>query len=150
MNTVGGFTCQPCPPGLWGAPLAGTGLDYAKTHKQVRTNEQMFEGQQRRSNLLRTYRCGQISLIINGLPQECVDVDECLDLPDACVSNSVCVNTVVSSASLSNWNNMAAPPVGHFANTHFSPRVHISAEDVNLVSSVTKHRDVCPDSRVLR
>ncbi|MEQ2209299.1 hypothetical protein XENOCAPTIV_028117, partial [Xenoophorus captivus] len=35
VNTIGGFSCKPCPPGLWGAPLAGTGLDYAKTHKQV-------------------------------------------------------------------------------------------------------------------
>lgn len=32
--------------------------------------------------------------------QECVDVDECIDLPDACVSNSVCINTVVSPACL--------------------------------------------------
>lgn len=43
-----------------------------------------------------------------------------------------------------------APPVGHFANTHVSLRVHISAEDVNPVSSVTKRQGVCPDSRVLR
>lgn len=99
---------------------------------------------------LRAYRCGQISLIVDNLPQECVDVDECLDLPDACVSNSVCVNTVVSCASLSSWNSMVAPPVGHSANTHFSLRVPISVEDVNLVSLVTKHQDVCPDSRVLR
>ncbi|KAK5614040.1 Thrombospondin-3a [Crenichthys baileyi] len=61
VNTVGGFSCKLCPPGLWGAPLAGTGLDYAKTHKQ-----------------------------------ECVDIDECVDLPDACASNSVCINTMGS------------------------------------------------------
>nr|XP_057909012.1 thrombospondin-3a [Doryrhamphus excisus] len=61
VNTVGGFSCLPCPPGLWGAPMAGIGLDYAKTHKQ-----------------------------------ECVDMDECVDLPDACTPNSVCTNTVGS------------------------------------------------------
>lgn len=36
VNTMGGFSCHPCPPGLWGPPLAGTGLDYAKAHRQVR------------------------------------------------------------------------------------------------------------------
>lgn len=44
MNTVGGFSCRPCPPGLWGAPLAGTGLDYAKTHRQVRRSGFRGEG----------------------------------------------------------------------------------------------------------
>ncbi|XP_061699606.1 thrombospondin-3a isoform X2 [Syngnathoides biaculeatus] len=58
VNTDGGFRCGPCPPGLRGAPLAGTGLRYAKTHKQ-----------------------------------ECADVDECVELADACVQNSVCTNT---------------------------------------------------------
>ncbi|XP_004078470.2 thrombospondin-3a [Oryzias latipes] len=61
VNTMGGFSCHPCPPGLWGPPLAGTGLDYAKAHRQ-----------------------------------ECVDVDECVDLPDACVSNSICINSLGS------------------------------------------------------
>uniref|UniRef100_A0A8D3DSL2 Thrombospondin 3 n=1 Tax=Scophthalmus maximus TaxID=52904 RepID=A0A8D3DSL2_SCOMX len=28
--------------------------------------------------------------------RDCVDVDECVDLPDACVSNSVCINTMGS------------------------------------------------------
>ncbi|KAM9805477.1 thrombospondin-3a [Syngnathus typhle] len=58
INTEGGFRCGPCPPGLRGPPLSGTGLHYAKTHKQV-----------------------------------CVDMDECVELPDACVQNSVCTNT---------------------------------------------------------
>ncbi|GLD68725.1 thrombospondin-3a [Lates japonicus] len=31
-----------------------------------------------------------------NLKQECVDIDECVDLPGACVSNSVCINTVGS------------------------------------------------------
>lgn len=36
--------------------------------------------------------------------QECVDIDECVDLADACVANSVCINTVVSSClCLSQW-----------------------------------------------
>ncbi|XP_061737810.1 thrombospondin-3a [Nerophis ophidion] len=61
VNTMGGFSCLSCPPGLRGAPLVGTGLGYAKAHKQ-----------------------------------ECVDIDECVDLPDACMPNSVCINTVGS------------------------------------------------------
>ncbi|XP_061551435.1 thrombospondin-3a isoform X4 [Phycodurus eques] len=61
VNTDGGFRCGPCPPGLRGAPLAGTGLRYAKTHKQ-----------------------------------ECVDIDECVEVADACVQNSACTNAVGS------------------------------------------------------
>ncbi|XP_020777925.1 thrombospondin-3a [Boleophthalmus pectinirostris] len=61
INTVGGFSCGPCPSGLWGAPVSGTGLSFAKTHRQ-----------------------------------ECSDIDECVDLPDACTPNSVCINTVGS------------------------------------------------------
>lgn len=33
--------------------------------------------------------------------QECVDIDECLELAGACVANSVCVNTVVRSLRFS-------------------------------------------------
>ncbi|XP_077382007.1 thrombospondin-3a [Festucalex cinctus] len=58
VNTDGGFRCGPCPPGLRGAPLAGTGLHFAKTHKQ-----------------------------------ECVDVDECAEMANACPPNSLCTNT---------------------------------------------------------
>ncbi|XP_078143167.1 thrombospondin-3a [Centroberyx gerrardi] len=34
INSVGGFSCEPCPVGLWGAPLSGSGLEFAKTHQQ--------------------------------------------------------------------------------------------------------------------
>ncbi|CAL8248962.1 unnamed protein product [Lota lota] len=61
VNTAGGFTCRPCPAGFWGPPLSGSGMEYAKSHKQ-----------------------------------ECSDIDECLDLTDACVPNSICRNTVGS------------------------------------------------------
>lgn len=61
VNSVGGFSCKPCPSGLWGAPVMGTGLSFAKSHRQ-----------------------------------ECSDIDECVDLPDACTANSVCINTVGS------------------------------------------------------
>ncbi|CAL8298981.1 unnamed protein product [Gadus morhua 'NCC'] len=60
-NTVGGFSCGPCPAGFWGPLLSGSGLEYAKSHKQ-----------------------------------ECTDIDECFDLANACVSNSICKNTVGS------------------------------------------------------
>ncbi|XP_056448779.1 thrombospondin-3a [Gadus chalcogrammus] len=60
-NTVGGFSCGPCPAGFWGPLLSGSGLEYAKSHKQ-----------------------------------ECTDIDECFDLANACVPNSICKNTVGS------------------------------------------------------
>uniref|UniRef100_A0A673MX63 Thrombospondin-3a n=1 Tax=Sinocyclocheilus rhinocerous TaxID=307959 RepID=A0A673MX63_9TELE len=34
VNTAKGFTCEPCPPGLWGPPLSGFGVEYAKSHRQ--------------------------------------------------------------------------------------------------------------------
>lgn len=46
VNTVKGFRCEPCPPGYWGKPVLGFGLDYAKNHKQVltRTHKHIFIG----------------------------------------------------------------------------------------------------------
>lgn len=41
--------------------------------------------------------CDSWSICVSlSVPQDCVDIDECLDLPDACVMNSVCINTLVS------------------------------------------------------
>uniref|UniRef100_A0A673XCG9 Thrombospondin 3a n=1 Tax=Salmo trutta TaxID=8032 RepID=A0A673XCG9_SALTR len=61
INTVKGFSCELCPPGLWGPPLFGVGLEYAKHHKQ-----------------------------------ECVDIDECIEVANACVPHSMCTNTIGS------------------------------------------------------
>uniref|UniRef100_A0A8C1ZHZ6 Thrombospondin 3a n=1 Tax=Cyprinus carpio TaxID=7962 RepID=A0A8C1ZHZ6_CYPCA len=61
VNTAKGFTCEPCPPGFWGPPLSGFGVEYAKSHRQ-----------------------------------ECSDIDECLDLANACTPNSICINTIGS------------------------------------------------------
>ncbi|CAB1320863.1 unnamed protein product, partial [Coregonus sp. 'balchen'] len=58
VNTVKGFTCEPCPVGFSGSLLSGIGVEFAKSHKQ-----------------------------------ECADVDECADLSNTCVPNSVCINT---------------------------------------------------------
>lgn len=38
VNTVKGFRCEHCPPGYWGKPVLGVGLEYAKNHKQVLTS----------------------------------------------------------------------------------------------------------------
>ncbi|CAB1334240.1 unnamed protein product, partial [Coregonus sp. 'balchen'] len=51
INTVKGFSCELCPPGLWGPPLFGVGLEYAKHNKQ-----------------------------------ECADIDECIEVANACGS----------------------------------------------------------------
>ncbi|CDQ98873.1 unnamed protein product [Oncorhynchus mykiss] len=61
INTVKGFSCELCPPGLWGPPLFGVGLEYANHHKQ-----------------------------------ECADIDECIEVANACVPHSMCTNTIVS------------------------------------------------------
>uniref|UniRef100_A0A8B9KMF8 Thrombospondin 3a n=1 Tax=Astyanax mexicanus TaxID=7994 RepID=A0A8B9KMF8_ASTMX len=61
VNTAKGFSCEPCPPGFWGPPLLGVGVEYAKHHKQ-----------------------------------ECSDVDECVEVANACTPNSVCINTIGS------------------------------------------------------
>uniref|UniRef100_A0AAQ6IF14 Thrombospondin 3 n=1 Tax=Anabas testudineus TaxID=64144 RepID=A0AAQ6IF14_ANATE len=75
-----GYTCGPCPPGT-----TGNGTEP------------------------RSVRCQPCPPGLWGAPlagtgldyakthkQDCVDIDECVDLPDACVSNSVCINTVGS------------------------------------------------------
>ncbi|XP_030637024.1 thrombospondin-3a [Chanos chanos] len=61
VNTEKGFTCEPCPPGFWGPPLIGVGLEFAKHSKQ-----------------------------------ECSDIDECVEVSNACTPNSVCTNTIGS------------------------------------------------------
>uniref|UniRef100_A0A674E5B5 Thrombospondin 3a n=1 Tax=Salmo trutta TaxID=8032 RepID=A0A674E5B5_SALTR len=61
INTVKGFSCELCPPGLWGPPLFGVGLEYANHHKQ-----------------------------------ECADIDECIEVANACVPHSMCTNTIGS------------------------------------------------------
>lgn len=43
-----------------------------------------------------------------------MDIDECVDLPDACVPNSVCVNTVVSSHHLHTDEHHCAVILGTF------------------------------------
>ncbi|XP_077431179.1 thrombospondin-3a isoform X2 [Vanacampus margaritifer] len=83
VNTDGGFRCGPCPPGLRGAPLAGTGLRFAKTHKQVA----------RPPARARAHACVCAGICLLRVFQECVDVDECVALPNACVPNSLCTNT---------------------------------------------------------
>uniref|UniRef100_A0A7N8YIE5 Thrombospondin 3a n=1 Tax=Mastacembelus armatus TaxID=205130 RepID=A0A7N8YIE5_9TELE len=96
-----GYTCGPCPPGT-----TGNG-----THCQD-INEcelQPCFSPEACVNTLGGFTCQPCPPGLWGAPlagtgleyakthkQDCVDIDECVDLPDACVSNSVCVNTVGS------------------------------------------------------
>uniref|UniRef100_A0A7N6AZE3 Thrombospondin 3 n=1 Tax=Anabas testudineus TaxID=64144 RepID=A0A7N6AZE3_ANATE len=89
-----GYTCGPCPPGTTGngteprSPCFSTGACV---------------------NTVGGFSCQPCPPGLWGAPlagtgldyakthkQDCVDIDECVDLPDACVSNSVCINTVGS------------------------------------------------------
>ena len=80
-------------------------------------------------------------LIVDAVPQECLDVDECVELPDACVSNSVCVNTVVSPDAAA-----GRRPLLDAADPPPALRVPTSVEDANLVSLVTRRQAACPGS----
>lgn len=42
INTAKGFTCEPCPLGLWGPPLSGVGVEHAKSHRQVQQHQLLF------------------------------------------------------------------------------------------------------------
>ncbi|MBN3307751.1 TSP3A protein, partial [Amia calva] len=66
VNTPGGFRCEPCPPGYWGPPLSGTGLDFAKSHRQECADiDECLQGSSACvpnsvcTNTMGSFRCGQ-------------------------------------------------------------------------------------------
>ncbi|TNN02015.1 hypothetical protein fugu_009502 [Takifugu bimaculatus] len=96
-----GYTCGPCPPGTTGNGTHCQDLDECSLQPCFSPGACV--------NTVGGFSCLPCPPGLWGAPlagtgldyakthkQECVDVDECLDLPDACVSNSVCVNTVGS------------------------------------------------------
>nr|XP_061789818.1 thrombospondin-3a-like [Nerophis lumbriciformis] len=96
-----GFACGPCPPGTLGNGTHCDDVDECKAQPCFRPSGCV--------NTRGGFRCAPCPPGLRGAPlagtglhyaethkQVCVDVDECAELPDACVQNSVCVNTVGS------------------------------------------------------
>ncbi|TMS01431.1 Thrombospondin-3a [Larimichthys crocea] len=98
-----GYTCGPCPPGTTGNGTHCQDIDECELQPCFSPEACV--------NTVGGFSCQPCPPGLWGAPlsgtgldyakihrQECVDIDECVDLPDACVSNSVCINTVVSSS----------------------------------------------------
>uniref|UniRef100_A0A673AJT1 Thrombospondin 3 n=1 Tax=Sphaeramia orbicularis TaxID=375764 RepID=A0A673AJT1_9TELE len=96
-----GYTCGPCPPGTTGNGTHCQDIDECEL--------QPCYSPEACVNTLGGFNCKPCPPGLWGAPlsgtgleyakthrQECADIDECVDLPDACVSNSVCINTVGS------------------------------------------------------
>uniref|UniRef100_A0A3Q2V2D4 Thrombospondin 3a n=1 Tax=Haplochromis burtoni TaxID=8153 RepID=A0A3Q2V2D4_HAPBU len=96
-----GYTCGPCPPGTTGNGTHCRDIDECDV--------QPCFSPQACVNTAGGFSCQPCPPGLWGAPlsgtgldyakthkQDCVDIDECVDLPDACVPNSVCVNTVGS------------------------------------------------------
>ncbi|XP_018534313.1 thrombospondin-3a [Lates calcarifer] len=96
-----GFTCGPCPPGTTGNGTYCRDIDECELQPCFSPGACV--------NTVGGFTCQPCPPGLWGAPlagtgldyakthkQECVDIDECVDLPDACVSNSVCINTVGS------------------------------------------------------
>uniref|UniRef100_A0AAQ6IM82 Thrombospondin 3 n=1 Tax=Anabas testudineus TaxID=64144 RepID=A0AAQ6IM82_ANATE len=96
-----GYTCGPCPPGTTGNGTHCQDIDECELQPCFSTGACV--------NTVGGFSCQPCPPGLWGAPlagtgldyakthkQDCVDIDECVDLPDACVSNSVCINTVGS------------------------------------------------------
>ncbi|KAM9852022.1 thrombospondin-3a [Aulostomus maculatus] len=96
-----GYTCGPCPPGTTGNGTHCHDIDECELQPCFSPDACV--------NTLGAFSCQPCPPGLWGAPltgsgldyakthkQECVDIDECIDLPDACVHNSVCINTVGS------------------------------------------------------
>uniref|UniRef100_A0AAQ4Q976 TSP C-terminal domain-containing protein n=1 Tax=Gasterosteus aculeatus aculeatus TaxID=481459 RepID=A0AAQ4Q976_GASAC len=96
-----GFTCGPCPPGTTGNGTHCQDMDECELQPCFSPDSCV--------NTVGGFICHPCPPGLWGAPlsgtgmdyakthrQDCVDIDECLDLPDACVMNSVCINTLGS------------------------------------------------------
>uniref|UniRef100_A0A8D3CZQ8 Thrombospondin 3 n=1 Tax=Scophthalmus maximus TaxID=52904 RepID=A0A8D3CZQ8_SCOMX len=96
-----GYSCGPCPPGTSGNGTHCEDVDECELQPCFSPGACV--------NSPGGFSCRSCPPGLWGAPlvgtgldyakthrQECVDVDECVDLPDACVSNSVCINTMGS------------------------------------------------------
>ncbi|CAK6984090.1 thrombospondin-3a, partial [Scomber scombrus] len=96
-----GYTCGPCPPGTSGNGTHCQDIDECEVQPCYSPYSCV--------NTMGGFSCHPCPPGLWGAPlagtgldfakthkQECGDIDECLELPDACVMNSVCINTVGS------------------------------------------------------
>ncbi|KAL6109881.1 thbs3 [Pungitius sinensis] len=96
-----GFTCGPCPPGTTGNGTHCQDVDECELQPCFSPGSCV--------NTVGGFICHPCPPGLWGAPlsgsgmdyakahrQDCVDIDECLDLADACVMNSVCINSVGS------------------------------------------------------
>uniref|UniRef100_A0AAY5KU52 Thrombospondin 3 n=1 Tax=Esox lucius TaxID=8010 RepID=A0AAY5KU52_ESOLU len=92
INTVKGFSCEPCPPGLWGPPLFGVGLEYAKNNKQVHVGEHALPNPLTYSPV-GSFRCGGCKAgYLGNQTAGCVPRSSCAMLSfNPCDSNAHCI-----------------------------------------------------------
>ncbi|KAM9700216.1 thrombospondin-3a, partial [Menidia menidia] len=96
-----GFTCGSCPPGTSGngshcSDINECELQPCYTPEACVNTPGGFSCQPCPPGLWGAPLAGAGLDYAKAYKQECVDIDECVDLPDACVPNSVCINTVGS------------------------------------------------------
>uniref|UniRef100_A0A6Q2YHS1 Thrombospondin 3 n=1 Tax=Esox lucius TaxID=8010 RepID=A0A6Q2YHS1_ESOLU len=116
INTVKGFSCEPCPPGLWGPPLFGVGLEYAKNNKQVHCTDidectedvNACVPHSICTNSIGSFRCGGCKAgYLGNQTAGCVPRSSCAMLSfNPCDSNAHCIierNGEVSCACNVGW-----------------------------------------------
>ncbi|XP_027868084.1 thrombospondin-3a isoform X3 [Xiphophorus couchianus] len=96
-----GYTCGQCPPGTTGNGTHCRDVDECELQpcyspEACVNTEGGFSCQPCPPGLWGAPLAGTGLDYAKTHKQECVDIDECVDLPDTCASNSVCINTVGS------------------------------------------------------
>ncbi|XP_076842876.1 thrombospondin-3a [Brachyhypopomus gauderio] len=115
VNTAKGFSCESCPPGLWGPPLSGVGLQYAKNHRQdcsdIDECAQVANACTANSvciNTFGSFKCGQCKMgYVGNQTAGCFPRSSCATLTfNPCDSNAHCIigrNGEVSCACNVGW-----------------------------------------------
>uniref|UniRef100_A0A671M5A3 Thrombospondin-3a n=1 Tax=Sinocyclocheilus anshuiensis TaxID=1608454 RepID=A0A671M5A3_9TELE len=100
VNTAKGFTCEPCPPGLWGPPLSGFGVEYAKSHHQECSDfDECLDLANACTpnsiciNTIGSYRCGQCKVgYVGNQTAGCFPRKSCASLSfNPCDRNAHCI-----------------------------------------------------------